>query len=170
VVKMDRVVVKGAKTSEDYAKWEAEQPEDKLRTMGRKTLIPYGLYVARGFVSAHLAGLTGFSEGDLKVLWDALLCMYDHDRSASKGVMAARGLYVFKHVGTDSDPVQRASQSKLGCCPAQAVLDLGRVVDVCKKDGVETPRRFTDYAVQVHHQNVPPGVELEIKLGSAGSA
>jgi CRISPR-associated protein Csd2 len=158
--------VKGAKTSEDYARWEAEQEEDKLRTMGRKALIPYGLYVAKGFVSAHLAASTGFSEDDLKVLWDALLGMYDHDRSASKGVMAARGLYVFKHVGTDTDVEQRARQARLGCCPAQAVLDLGRVIDVRRKGGVDAPRRFSDYVVQVHRQNLPPGVELEIKLGS----
>lgn len=162
--------VKGAKTSEDYAKWEAEQPEDKLRTMGRKALVPYGLYVVKGFISAHLSASTGFSDDDLKVLWDALLGMYDHDRSASKGVMGPRGLYVFKHVGTDSDPDQRARQAKLGCCQAQAVLDLGRVVDIRKNDGVEAPRRFSDYTVKVHRQNVPPGVELEIKLGSTESA
>jgi CRISPR-associated protein Csd2 len=162
--------VKGAKTSEDYAKWEAAHAEDKLRTMGRKALIPYGLYVTKGFVSAHLAASAGFCEDDLKVLWDALLGMYDHDRSASKGMMAARGLYVFKHVGTDTDPDQRARQSKLGCCPAQAVLDLGRVVDIRKKDGVDAPRCFSDYTVQVRRQNVPPGVELEIKVGSTESA
>lgn len=162
--------VKGAKTSEDYARWEAEQPEDKLRTMGRKALVPYGLYVAKGFISANLSTSTGFSEDDLKILWDALLGMYDHDRSASKGVMGPRGLYIFKHVGTDSDPDQRARQAKLGCCPAQAVLDLGRVVDICKKDGADAPRRFSDYTVKVHHQNVPAGVELEIKLESMESA
>ncbi|MBZ0168591.1 hypothetical protein MELA_02543 [Candidatus Methylomirabilis lanthanidiphila] len=165
--------VKGAKTSEDYARWEAEQPEDKLRTMGRKALIPYGLYVTKGFISAHLAQLphgTGFSEDDLNILWAALVGMYDHDRSASKGVMGIRGLFVFKHVGTDGDSEQRARQAKLGCCPAQAVLDLGRIIDVRRKDGIDAPRRFSDYVVDVHHRNVPPGVELEVKFGSPGPA
>lgn len=156
--------------SAEFREWEQKQPEDELRTMGRKALIPYGLYAAKGFISAHLAAGVGFSEDDLKMFWDALLGMYDHDRSASKGVMAARGLYVFKHVGTDSDLEQRARQAKLGCCPAQAILDLGRVVDICKKDGADAPRRFSDYTVKVHRQNVPPGVELEIKLGSTESA
>lgn len=166
--------IKGAGVgSQQFRDWESEQPEDELRTMGRKALIPYGLYVAKGFISAHLAQPpqgTAFSEDDLKILWNALLGMYDHDRSASKGMMATRGLYVFKHVGTDTDPDQRARQSKLGCCPAQAVLDLGRAVDIRKKDGVDAPRCFSDYTVQVHRQNVPPGVELEIKIGSTESA
>ncbi len=159
--------IKGAGIgSAAFREWEKKQPEDELRTMGRKALIPYGLYAAKGFISAHLATGTGFSEDDLRVLWDALLGMYDHDRSASKGVMGARGLYVFKHVGTDIDAEQRARQARLGCCPAQAVLDLGRVVEVRKSDGVKVPRSFSDYTVIVHRQNVPVGVELEIKLGS----
>ena len=95
-------------------KWEDEQPEDKLRTMGRKELIPYGLYIGKGFISAHLASDTGFSEDDLSLFWEALLNMYEHDRSASKGVMTVqRPLYVFKHVGTDSDEQQRARQAIL---------------------------------------------------------
>src|SRR3990172_172490 len=75
--------VAGAKTVADYEKWENEQEEDKLRTMGRKALIPYGLYVAKGFISAHLAQGTGFSDDDLKNLWDALCDMWDHHRSPS---------------------------------------------------------------------------------------
>ncbi len=77
--------VAGATTVQEYEDWENKQEEDKLRTMGRKALIPYGLYVAKGFVSANLAAGTGFSDDDLKNLWDALLNMWDHDRSASKG-------------------------------------------------------------------------------------
>lgn len=158
--------IKGAGVgSAEFREWEQKQPEDELRTMGRKAFIPYGLYAAKGFISAHLAAGTGFSEGDLKLLWDALLGMYDHDRSASKGVMGARGLFVFKHVGTDGDSQQRARQARLGCCPAQAVLDLGRIIDVRRKNGVDTPRRFSDYVIDIHRQNLPPGVELEIKCG-----
>lgn len=149
----------GAKTSADYEKWENEQEEDKLRTMGRKALIPYGLYVAKGFISANLAKGTGFSEDDLKNLWDALLNMYDHDRSASKGMMSCRGLYVFKHVGTDSDPNQRIKQSMLGCAPAHKLLDKGAIIDIVRKSAT-SPRSFADYEVLVHRDRLPAGVEL----------
>ncbi|MCD6405511.1 MAG: type I-C CRISPR-associated protein Cas7/Csd2, partial [Planctomycetes bacterium] len=117
--------VKGAKSSADYKKWEDEQPEDKLRTMGRKALIPYGLYLGRGFISAHLAGGTGFSEDDLALFWEALLKMYEHDRSASKGLMSVREpVFVFKHTGTDSNKDQRSRQAKLGCAPAHKLFGL----------------------------------------------
>ncbi|MDX9719430.1 MAG: type I-C CRISPR-associated protein Cas7/Csd2 [Myxococcota bacterium] len=150
--------VSSAKSYQDYLDWEGKQPEDKLRTMGRKSLIPYGLYVARGFVSAHLAHDTGFTEEDLGILWDALLGMWDHDRSASKGFIAARKLFVFKHVGTDTAHEQRGRQAMLGCAPAQDVLDLGRVVEVQRNR--EAPRRFEDYTITVHPERIPAGVEL----------
>lgn len=155
----------GAKTSADMLKWESEQPEDKLRTMGRKSLIPYGLYVAKGFVSANLAEGTGFTEKDLELLWEALANMYDHDRSASKGVMSCRKLIVFKHVGTDSNEEQRLRQAKMGCCPAQKVLDIGlaensgKVVEIVRSSE-GSPRRIDDYQIQVHKDRVPAGVEL----------
>lgn len=151
--------VTGAKTAEDYEKWENEQEEDKLRTMGRKALIPYGLYVAKGFISANLAKGTGFSDDDLKNLWDALLNMYDHDRSASKGMMSCRGLYVFRHIGTDSDPAQRVKQAMLGCAPAHKLLDKGAIVDIVRKSAT-SPRSFSDYEVVVHRDRLPAGVEL----------
>lgn len=152
--------VKGAKSSQDYLKWEDEQPEDKLRTMGRKSLIPYGLYAARGFVSAHLAEGTGFSEDDLELLWESLLSMYEHDRSASKGLMSCRGLFVFKHVGTDSDATQRLQQAKLGCAPAHRLFE---AVQVTRRDGVTAPRSFADYDVTVDQEALAkyPGVELK---------
>lgn len=149
----------GAKTSADYEKWENEQEEDKLRTMGRKALIPYGLYVAKGFISANLAKGTGFSDDDLKNLWEALLNMYDHDRSASKGMMSCRGLYVFKHVGTDSDQNQRVKQAMLGCAPAHKLLDKGAIIDIVRKSAT-SPRSFSDYEVVVHRDRLPAGVEL----------
>lgn len=156
--------VKGAKNDADYQKWEDAQPEDSLRTMGRKNLIPYGLYAAKGFVSAHLAADdlgTGFSEADLGILWEALMNMYDHDRSASKGMMSARELFVFKHVGTDSDAAQRERQAMLGCAPAHKLLDLGSVIAVGKQDGITAPRRFSDYtAIQPNMTAIPNGVEL----------
>jgi CRISPR-associated protein Csd2 len=151
--------VSGAKTAADYEKWEDEQEEDSLRTMGRKALIPYGLYVAKGFISANLAKGTGFSDSDLNNLWEALLNMYDHDRSASKGMMSCRGLYVFKHVGTDSDPNQCVKQAMLGCAPAHKLLDKGAIVDIVRKS-TSSPRSFLDYEIVVHQDRLPPGVEL----------
>jgi len=150
--------VKGAKSSDDYARWEAEQPEDKLRTMGRKALIPYGLYLAKGFISANLAQETGFSEDDLDLLWEAILNMYEHDRSASKGHMAVRApLFIFKHEGTDSDAEQRTRQAMLGCAPAHVLFDL---LQVRRKDGVEAPRSFADYKVSFNRGALPAGVSI----------
>lgn len=159
--------IKADASYEKHVEWEAAQAEDSLRTMGRKALIPYGLYACKGFVSAHLAQGTGFSDDDLEHLWDALKTMWDHDRSASKGMMSCRGLYVFNHVGTDSDPAQRIRQAMLGCAPAQRLLDFAThkrpvanaVVEVKKTiDG--SPRSFSDYAVTVHKGRLPAGVEL----------
>lgn len=161
--------VSGAKTAAEYEKWESEQEEDKLRTMGRKALIPYGLYVAKGFISANLAEGTGFSEDDLVRLFDALHNMWDHDRSASKGMMTCRGLYIFKHVGTDSDANQRIRQAKLGCAPAHRLLDFSTdlrpidnaIIEITKREGFATsPRAFSDYKVSVHQDRLPAGVEL----------
>lgn len=145
--------------SKDFKAWEDRQAEDELRTMGRKTLIPYGLFVGKGFVSAHLAQGTGFSQEDLGLFFEAILNMFEHDRSASKGAMAVRRpLYVFKHVGTDSDQKQRARQAMLGCAPAHVLFE--EVVKVQKKDGVDAPRGFADYAVRIERDRVPAGVQL----------
>ena len=154
--------VKGAKTAADIEKWENEQEEDTLRTMGRKQLIPYGLYAMKGFVSAHLAEGTGFTDNDLALLWQALANMYEHDRSASKGVMTCRGLYVFKHVGTDSNEEQRQKQAMLGCAAAHRLLDNGRVVEIVRKsEKTIAARSFADdYDVKVKNENMPNGVEL----------
>lgn len=169
--------VPGASTVADYEKWESSQEEDKLRTMGRKSLIPYGLYVAKGFVSAHLAKGTGdtetgaFSEADLANLWQALQQMWDHDRSASKGVMACRGLYVFKHVGTDSDESQRVRQAMLGCAPAHRLLDFSTpsrkldntIIEITHRDGLAgSPRGFADYVVKTNPDRLPKGVKLHV--------
>jgi CRISPR-associated protein Csd2 len=156
--------VPGAKTVAEYEKWANDQEEDKLRTMGRKSLIAYGLYATKGFISAHLAQGTGFSDDDLSLLWEALANMFDHDRSASKGVMACRDLFVFKHVGTDNgSPEQRVKQAMLGCAPAHHLLDIGRVIDIpALKATGKTPRAYADYeqGMKVHAERVPTGVEL----------
>lgn len=150
--------VKGATTVADYEKWEDEHPEDKLRTMGRKQLISYGLYEVRGFISANLANETGFDEQDLKVLFEAILNMYEHDRSASKGHMSVISpLIIFRHVGTDSDKEQRIRQAKLGCAAAHKLFDL---VSIKKKDEIEFARNYHDFKLTVDLNNVPKGVEV----------
>lgn len=157
-----------------YVAWEEAQPESKLRTMGRKQMIPFGLYCGVGFVSAFLAepagttqgkGGTGFDDSDLELLWEAILNMYEHDRSASKGVMSTTGpIIVFKHVGTDSDPVQRVNQAKLGCAPAQRLFEL---VAVERKADVDLPRSHTDYRVTLKRSQLPAGVEVGLVYPTA---
>ncbi len=143
---------------EDYEKMEKEAPEDTLRTMGRKQMIPFGLYEVRGFISANLAEETGFDEKDLKVLFESILNMYEHDRSSSKGeISVVSPLILFKHVGTDSDENQRIRQAKLGCSPAHRLFDL---VQVIKKTEVEFPRNYRDYDATVYLDHVPKGVEI----------
>ncbi len=123
---------------------------EKERTMGRKFTIPYGLYRAHGFISAPLARQTGFSEEDLKLFWDALMNMFDHDRSAARGEMATRKLIVFKH------------NSALGNAPAHKLFDL---VKVDPAEGREGPARaFSDYVVAIDRAGVPEGVELVEKV------
>lgn len=127
-------------------KEEAEKQEGDNRTMGRKHTVPYGVYVAHGFVSAFLSKQTGFSEDDLKLLWQALTQMFEHDRSAARGQMATRGLYVFKH------------ESEFGNAPAH---DLFARIQVMRKEGVEVARDWSDYEVRVNAANIPSGVQLE---------
>lgn len=153
--------VKNGATVEDYAAWEQEQSEDKLHTMGRKQIIPFGLYEVRGFVSANLAEETGFDDEDLNVLFEAILNMYEHDHSASKGEMAVVSpLIIFKHVGTDTDAVQRTRQAKLGCAPAHKLFDL---VKVSKKASISYPRSYRDYDASVSLDKVPKGVQIGFK-------
>ena len=146
---------------EDYQQMENEKSEDKLRTMGRKQLIPFGLYEIRGFISANLAAETGFDEEDLNLLFEAIMNMYEHNRSASKGEMeVVSPLIIFKHVGTDSNLEQRVRQAKLGCAPAHKLFDL---VEVKKKEHVVYPRSYHDYTAAVHLNRVPKGVEVGFK-------
>ncbi len=156
----DKIAAAASVSSATYEAWESEQPEDKLRTMGRKSLIPYGLYACKGFISAPLAAQTGFSEEDLSMLWEALCGMFDHDRSSSKGVMSTRKLVVFKHVGDTPEKCQ------LGVAPAHKLLDLDTdimpldraVVSIRLRLGVRQPRCFDQYSVCVRAENLPPGV------------
>jgi CRISPR-associated protein Csd2 len=125
---------------------EAESQSGDNRTMGRKHIVPYALYRAEGFVSAHLAAQTGFCEDDLGLLWEALGSMFDHDHSAARGKMSARKLVVFKHA------------TALGNAPAQKLFDL---VTVSRATDPASPARaFADYAVAVDKAGAPAGVEL----------
>lgn len=123
---------------------EAEAQSGDNRTMGRKHILPYGLYRAHGFVSAKLAERTGFSEDDLQLLWRALINMFEHDRSAARGEMAARKLIVFEH------------EHPMGNAPAHVLFD---TVKVERADGEDGPARsFADYRVSVDAEALPRGV------------
>lgn len=124
-----------------------ERDLEKERTMGRKFTVPYGLYVAHGFISAHLADQTGFSQADLDVLVEALSgAMWEHDRSAARGQMTTRGLYLFKH------------ESKLGNAPAHRLFE--RIQPALRAD-ISVPRSFSDYQIAVRDADLPSGVELQ---------
>jgi CRISPR-associated protein Csd2 len=122
---------------------EAEKQGGDNRTMGRKHTVPYGLYLAHGFVSAHLAKQTGFTEDDLNLLWDALGSMFEHDRSAARGEMTTRGLYVFKH------------DSELGNAPAHKLFER---IQPKLKEGITAPRSFDDYTVTINESDLPSGI------------
>ncbi|CAA9451663.1 MAG: CRISPR-associated protein, Csd2/Csh2 family [uncultured Rubrobacteraceae bacterium] len=127
-----------------------EKDRDKLQTIGRKTLIPYGLYVGRGFFSAHAARQTGVTAEDLELFWDALLYMWDFDRSASRGTMSPRGIYVFTH------------EKKYGNAPVHELFDR---IKPSLNDPDTSPRRFSDYTVSVEEEGLPEGVALTRILG-----
>jgi CRISPR-associated protein Csd2 len=119
--------------------------------MGRKHIVPYGLYRAEGYVSARLANDatkgTGFSEDDVTLLWDALVNMFEHDHSAARGKMATRLLVIFKH------------ESDLGNAAAHKLFE--RVTVERTNDGLPA-RSYSDYTVRVDQENLPEGVTITI--------
>ena len=118
--------------------------------MGRKHTVPYGVYVAHGFVSSFLAKQTGFGADDLELLWQALGQMFEHDRSAARGMMATRGLYVFEH------------ESELGNAPAHALFDR---LHVTPKEANAVARSFDAYAVDFDGQALAVGETLPAATG-----
>jgi len=124
---------------------EAKEADSPNQTMGRKNLIPYGLYRCHGFISAHLARETGFGDEDLELLWQSLRQMFDHDRSASRGTMAPQRLVVFQH------------HTALGNAPAHRLFER---VTAKRKAGVEVARAFSDHDVVVDKSSLPSGVEV----------
>ncbi|MDR0891076.1 MAG: type I-C CRISPR-associated protein Cas7/Csd2 [Mediterranea sp.] len=125
---------------------EAQKQSGDNRTMGRKSTVPYGLYLCHGFISANLAKQTGFSEEDLQLFWEALKNMFDNDRSAARGLMSAQKLIVFRH------------DSPLGNAPANKLFEL---VKVEKKDKEAVARSFADYIVSIDQENLPKDVKIE---------
>jgi CRISPR-associated protein Csd2 len=161
VVPLEISITRMAATSEkekaEREKGEGDERREN-RTMGRKHIVPYGLYRAHGFVSAKLAQRTGFSQTDLAFLWEALANMFEHDHSAVRGEMSARKLIVFKHA------------SALGNAPAHALFDrvtVGRVAgDEIRLPGnprlenLPPARRFSDYRVEIARDGLPEGIEI----------
>jgi CRISPR-associated protein Csd2 len=140
---------------------ESDKQSGDNRTMGRKNTVPYGVYVAHGFVSAHLANQTKFSQDDLKLLWHALCgrssvdepaqdSMFEHDRSAARGLMATQGLIVFKHA------------SALGNAPAHKLFELVKIERRGGEDERKKPARdfSADYEIKIDRAHIPQGVEL----------
>ena len=124
--------------------------EKKSTEMGRKNIVPYALYRAEGYISANLARkVTGFSEDDLELLWEAIINMFEHDHSAARGKMAVRELIVFKH------------SKELGDCPAYKLFDS---VEVSKREEVAYPRKYQDYIVNIHQERIPDTVEVVRKI------
>ena len=122
---------------------------DKGQTMGKKQIVPYGLYRVEGYVSAHLAKkTTGFSEEDLSLLWDSLINMFEHDHSAARGKLSAKKLIIFKH------------NNELGCCQSHILFDKVTVERLSKD---LPPRSFKDYKVTID-KDMPKGVEVIEKL------
>lgn len=123
---------------------------NKSTEMGRKNIVPYGLYRVEGYISANLARkVTGFSEDDLELLWEAIINMFEHDHSAARGKMSVRELIVFKH------------SKEMGDCPAYKLFE---VVEVKRKEDVLYPRKYQDYEVSIHEEQIPESVEMIRKI------
>ncbi len=124
--------------------------QNKKTEMGRKYIVPYGLYRVEGYISANLARkTTHFSEEDLELLWQAIINMFENDHSAARGNMAVRELIVFKH------------ESELGNAPSYKLFER---VHVQKKDPSRPARAYQDYNVEVDMENLPQGVSCERKI------
>lgn len=145
---IDRVYIQDITITRQAKTTEERQSQNGNTEMGRKSIIPYGLYRVEGYVSANLAQkVTGFSEDDLELLWTAIINMFEHDRSAARGKMCVRKLYIFKH------------NSKLGNAPANVLFDKIKVNRITENP----PRSFNDYEIIVD-TNMPNNVELIEKL------
>jgi CRISPR-associated protein Csd2 len=146
-----------------------EEDAKKERTMGNKHIVPYGLYAAKGYISPAFAEKTGFTDTDLELLFQAILSMFEHDRSAARGEMIVRGLYDFEHVGTqhENNAEQNKREARLGCAHAHKLIE-GIKVDLsaeAKAAGKTFPESFADYAVVNTWATtpLPAGVKLHLR-------
>lgn len=143
---IDPIIAQEHSISVSAARDDDKTYDGQVGIQGRKNTVPYGLYVAYGFISPALAQQTGFSEEDLSLLWEALVGMFDQDHSAARGMMATQKLIIFKH------------DSALGNAPSHKLFDLVRIE---RKSDVVVPRRFTDYEVTLPtKENLPVGIEM----------
>lgn len=145
IVSLEQSITRMAVTTQE----EAKKQEGGNRTMGRKEIVPYGLYRAHGFVSPHLASGTGFNDADLELLFEALTQMFEIDRSAARGEMSSQKLFIFEH------------ERLLGNAPAHRLFER---ISVKRKDLSRPARDFSDYDVTVADSDLPPGVKLHIRL------
>ena len=145
ITALEQSITRMAVTTEEDAAKQSEKQEGQARTMGRKELVPYGLYAAHGFISPHLAADTGFSKEDLGLLWQALQRMFEHDRSAARGEMATRRLVVFEH------------ESPLGNAPAHTLF---RRLKIEHQDLSRPARKYEDYAVTLDCEGLPAGITI----------
>jgi len=139
IIPMDLSITRVAVTKPEDARKVTKDSEgessDKVTEMGRKSIVPYGLYIGYGFFNPYQADDTGMRDNDLKIFWEALMKMWDVDRSASKGLMACRGIYIFTH------------KDKTGNAPAHKLIEM---VEVKKKKDVKIPRDFKGYKVKIN--------------------
>jgi len=149
IISQEHAVTRCAVTTEK----EAEAQSGDNRTMGRKFTVPYGLYRVHGFINPHLAEKTGFNENgeDLDLFWTSLAQMFEYDRSASRGEMAAQSLILFKH------------ESALGNAPAHKLFERITVTRTNPDESVPT-RQFSHYSVNVSDSDLPAGVSVEQKF------
>lgn len=148
---------------DDYRKLNDSMDDSKKRTIGRKQFIPYGLYRVNGYISAAEANKSGFSESDLKALFEAILNMYNYSTSATKaGVTVISPIIIFKHVGSPdtTDQKEKEREAILGCAPAYKLHEL---IEIKKKENVEYPRDYTDYDVSINLSALPKGVTVGFK-------
>lgn len=154
IMPLEISITRMAATNEAEKKKRSEGADDDKRgdnrTMGRKHTVPYGVYVAHGFVSSFLAKQTGFGQDDLQLLWQALAQMFEHDRSAARGQMATRGLYVFVH------------DSELGNAPAHALFER---LKVAPREAGQVARGFDAYSVTFDGQGLAAGDEVQAAPG-----
>jgi CRISPR-associated protein Csd2 len=144
IVPLDLAIV-GPAQNQSQSKRSEDDETDKFGTIGRKSVVPYGLYRAHGFFNPHFAKQTGVTAADLDLFWQALQMMWDTDRSASRGMMACRGLYIFSH------------ESSLGNAPAHKLLER---IAVERNANVVAPRSFRDYTIRVDADELPEKVTL----------